>query len=196
MTDTFVICRITEVHHQAFRQMNNKWTVTLTLTFSTLSHNTGNTSTMMSVPSHSFYSLLLFCFLTLHLAVYTKNFKFETYLIHKIYYGMFTKLHCIKYLSNILNFHCTITTRYQSNSDFLILNVKLKLNDSCICFWFGTWKGVGFGTPLQRQKQYAQHRVRKASEDMFELKKAKWTKPSESALMNKTKAKARRNKIR
>lgn len=55
---------------------------------------------------------------------------------------------------------------------------------------------MGFGTPLQRQKQYAQHRVRKASEDMFELKKAKWTKPSESALMNKTKAKARRNKIR
>lgn len=109
---------------------------------------------------------------------------------------MFTKLHCIKYLSNILNFHCTITTKYQSNSDFLILNVKLKLNDSCICFCFGTWKGVGFGTPLQRQKQYAQHRVRKASEDMFELKKAKWTKPSESALMNKTKAKARRNKIR
>lgn len=57
------------------------------------------------------------------------------------------------------------------------------------------YDGVGFGTPLQRQKQYAQHRVRKASEDMFELKKAKWTKPSESALMNKTKAKARRNKI-
>lgn len=113
---------------------------------------------------------------------------------------MFTKLHCIKYLSNILNIHCTITTKNQSNSDFLILNVKcyikLKLNDSCICFCFGTWKGVGFGTPLQRQKQYAQHRVRKASEDMFELKKAKWTKPSESALMNKTKAKARRNKIR
>lgn len=109
---------------------------------------------------------------------------------------MFTKLHCIKYLSNILNIHCTITTKYPSNSDFLVLNVKLKLNDSCICFCFGTWKGVGFGTPLQRQKQYAQHRVRKASEDMFELKKAKWTKPSESALMNKTKAKARRNKIR
>lgn len=195
MTDTFVICRITEVHHQAFRRMNNRWTVTLTLTFSTLSHNTGNTSTMMSVPSHSFYSLLLFCFLTLHLAVYTNFFKFETYLIHKIYYGMFTKLHCIKYLLNILNIHCTITTKYQSNSDSYI-KCKLKLNDSCICFCFGTWQGVGFGTPLQRQKQYAQHRVRKASEDMFELKKAKWTKPSESALMNKTKAKARRNKIR
>lgn len=124
MTDTFVICRITEVHHQAFRRMNNRWTVTLTLTFSTLSHNTDSTSTMMSVPSHSFYSLLLFCFLTLHLAVYTNFFKFETYLIHKIYYGMFTKLHCIKYLSNILNIHCTITTKNQSNSDFLILNVK------------------------------------------------------------------------
>lgn len=124
MTDTFVICRITEVHHQAFRRMNNKWTVTLTLTFSTLSHNTGNTSTMMSVPSHSFYSLLLFCFLTLHLAVYTNFLKFETYLIHKIYYGMFTKLHCIKYLLNILNIHCTKTTKYQSNSDSLILNVN------------------------------------------------------------------------
>lgn len=142
---------------------------------------------------------LYFCFAFLHyIWLYTqKNFKFETYLINKNY-GMFTKLHCIKYLSNILNFHCTITTKYQSNSDFLILNVKLKLIDSCtcICFCFGTWQGVGFGTPLQRQKQYAQHRVRKASEDMFELKKAKWTKPSESALMNKTKAKARRNKIR
>lgn len=58
-----------------------------------------------------------------------------------------------------------------------------------------SYDGVGFGTPLQRQKQYAQHRVRKASEDMFELRKAKWKKPSESALVNKTKAKARRNKI-
>lgn len=147
---------------------------------------------------HLLFTFVLLSYITfgcIHKFFWIWNIR---YLIHKIYYGIFTKFYCMKYLSNILNIHCTITTKYQSNSDFLILNVKLKLNDSCtcICFCFGTWQGVGFGTPLQRQKQYAQHRVRKASEDMFELKKAKWTKPSESALMNKTKAKARRNKIR
>ncbi|XP_061180349.1 dnaJ homolog subfamily C member 28-like [Saccostrea echinata] len=58
-----------------------------------------------------------------------------------------------------------------------------------------SYDGVGFGTPLQRQKQYAQHRVRKVSEDLFEHKKARWMKPSETALVNKTKSIARRNKM-
>ncbi|XP_062566475.1 dnaJ homolog subfamily C member 28-like [Saccostrea cucullata] len=58
-----------------------------------------------------------------------------------------------------------------------------------------SYDGVGFGTPQQRQKQYAQHRVRKVSEDLFEHKKARWMKPSETALVNKTKSIARRNKM-
>lgn len=70
---------------------------------------------------------LYFCFAFLHyIWLYTQIFLNLKH-IHKIYYGMFTKLHCIKYLLNILNIHCTKTTKYQSNSDSLILNVNWNL---------------------------------------------------------------------
>ncbi|KAL3831616.1 hypothetical protein ACJMK2_023351 [Sinanodonta woodiana] len=58
-----------------------------------------------------------------------------------------------------------------------------------------TYEGVGSGTPSQRLKQYQQYKVMRSTENVYQHRLQKVTAEAESALVERDKQKARRNKI-